>query len=242
MINNKKILIVIPCFNVEQWITKTILTIPDFVDKIVAVDDCSNDNTLQILENLKNVHIEIIKHKKNIGVGGAIVSGYKYGIENNYDLIGVMAGDNQMNPNELKGMIEFLIKNNIDYVKGNRFKKLSTFFKMPVKRIAASVVLSVLTKIGTGYYHISDSQSGYTVITKDVLQKINLNKIFKRYGYPNDLLSKLSLINSKVKDYPISAVYEGQSSGLKLCKIIVPFSKIFFNMYLNKIKKILKII
>jgi hypothetical protein len=128
-------------------------------------------------------------------------------------------------------MLQYIIYNNVDYVKGNRFLKPWTLTSMPVIRLLGSLALNLMTKVATGYYHIGDPQSGYTIISLKTLQKIPLNDIFPRYGYPNDILGKLSSIDAKVRDFPISAIYKNEKSGLKPIKIIVPYTKLLLSIY-----------
>ncbi|MBN2693778.1 glycosyltransferase family 2 protein [bacterium] len=236
MILNKKILVVIPAYNEERWIEKTVSTVPKFVDLIVVVDDGSVDKTVESIP--KNEKVKIIKHPYNQGVGAAIISGYRYGIDNNFDLIAVMAGDFQMTPEELEPMSRFMIENRVDYIKGNRFAKKDTFAKMPFLRFTGSYFLSFLTEKVTGLKNIRDPQSGYTIITTDILKKIELNQVFPRYGYPNDLLGKLSIVNAKIAEFPISANYNGQSSGIEPLKVILPYSYLLYRIYKERKEKI----
>ncbi len=236
MLLGKKILVVIPAYNEEKWIEKTVLTVPVFVDSIIIVDDGSVDNTINSIPKIDRVNI--IKHPYNQGVGAAIISGYRFGINNGFDLIAIMAGDFQMTPEELEPMGKFMIENGVDYIKGNRFAKKDTFAKMPFLRFAGSYFLSILTEKATGLKNIRDPQSGYTIITTEILKKIDLNQIFPRYGYPNDLLGKLSIINAKVVEFPISANYNGQNSGIEPLKVIIPYSYLLYRMYKERKSKI----
>ena len=102
---------------------------------------------------------------------------------------------------------------------------------MPITRILGSIALNIMTKLATGYYFIGDPQSGYTIIALKTLKKINIDKIYPRYGYPNDILAKLSMINAKVKDFPISAIYKDERSDLKPLKIIIPYTKLLIKIY-----------
>ncbi len=237
MFKNYKVSVVIPAYNEEVLIKQTIETIPDFIDKIIVINDASNDNTINILNKIDKKKLIIITHEKNKGVGAAISTGYKYCLKHKFDYIAVMAADGQMSPDELAPMLDFTIKNNLDYVKGNRFLKPLTLKSMPVVRIIGSLALNIMTKIATGYYHIGDPQSGYTVISSDTLKKLNLDKIYPKYGYPNDMLGKLSMINAKVSDFPVSAIYHEERSDLKPVKIIIPYTKLLFKIYKKRKKQ-----
>ena len=231
MYKNKKVSVVIPAYNEEDLIESTVLTVPKFVDKIVVINDASIDTTKSILNKIDLKNLVVINHKKNKGVGAAIVSGYKYSVKNDIDYTVVIGADGQMAPQELKPMLNFIIKKDLDYVKGNRFLKPWTLIDMPITRLLGSLALNIMTKVATGYYFIGDPQSGYTIVSLNTLKKLDLDKIYPRYGYPNDMLGKLSKINAKVRDFPISAIYKDEESGLKPLKIIIPYTKLLVNIY-----------
>lgn len=237
MLKNQKIAVVVPAFNEEKLILRTITRIPDFVDCIIVVDDCSDDQTVNIIKNNHYSRVHLISHTQNRGVGAAITTGYEYSLQEQYDLIAVMAGDDQMDPDDLKPMVLFMIKHHLDYIKGNRFKRKETITQMPFMRMIGSLGLSVMTKVATGFYHIGDPQSGYTVITQEILKKIPLKQLFPRYGYPNDLLGKLAIVNALVGDFPIAAIYKGEESGIKPLKMILPYSRLLLRIWLDRIKK-----
>ena len=231
MFGNFKISVVIPAYNEEKLIKKTILTLPDIIDEIIVVNDGSTDKTSMILNTIKTDKLKIINHSQNKGVGAAIASGYKYSLKKKHDYTAVMAADGQMSPLEFIPMLDYMIKNNLDYVKGNRFLKPLSLKSMPVTRLIGSIALNLLTKIATGYYHIGDPQSGYTIISLNTLKKLNLDDIYPDYGYPNDILGKLSIIEAKVRDFPISAIYGDEESNLKPVKAIIPYSKLLLEIY-----------
>lgn len=247
MYQGNKIGVIVPAYNEEKQVQNVLLTMPDFVDKIIVVDDKSSDNTVRIVENLKsqlNDKLILLKHTRNQGVGAAIVTGYIKSIEMNYDISCVMAGDAQMNPKELESLINPIAVNEADYVKGNRFKVSKPWKKIPKIRFIGNLFLSLFTKVVSGYWSISDSQSGYSAIKNKVLNRINLSKVHKRYGYPIDLLVKLNVINCRVKDIAVTPIYNSytDNSGIKISKTIPSISglliKNFFwridNKYLRK--------
>jgi len=231
MYKNKKIAVVIPAYNEEVLIKSTVLTLPSFIDKIIVINDASLDKTKAVLDKIKIKKLKVISHKENKGVGSAITTGYKYSLKNNIDYTVVIGADGQMEPKELKPMLDFIIKKDLDYVKGNRFLKPWTLKDMPITRLLGSLALNLMTKVATGYYFIGDPQSGYTIISLSTLKKLKLDDIYPRYGYPNDMLGKLSKINAKVKDFPISAIYKDEESGLKPLKIIIPYTKLLLKIY-----------
>ena len=256
MIDNKSIAVVIPAYNEETQIKLVLESIPDFVDRIIVINDCSKDETLKNTlfysdklgktelpiynhtkskNNIYNKAIELVEqwnkeeikyfapaeiiHKnsndrlviinllKNSGVVSAIARGYKWAKDNNIECTAVMAGDGQMDPEELLPICEPVIKESIDYVKGNRLSHKSAKVLIPKRRFFGNSVLSILTKLASGYWHVSDTQTGYTAISNKALNKIDLYKIYPRYGMPNDMLVKLNIENCTLKEVDIQHIY-----------------------------------
>jgi Glycosyltransferases involved in cell wall biogenesis len=182
MYKGKTIGIVVPAHNEEILIVRVIDTLPDFVDKIIVVNDASADNTAWVLEDEKKHHpnLEIITHQKNQGVGGAIVTGYKRAKELKIDVTVVMAGDAQMDPADLPDIIEPVASSGVDYSKGNRLFRGESWSMIPHYRYLGNSFLSFLTKIASGYWHIADSQCGYTAISLNALNLLDLDSIYKK--------------------------------------------------------------
>ena len=241
MYKDKKIAVVVPAYNEEKLIGKTIESIPAYVDKIIVVDDASKDATLYKVKrylNSLNNRLILIRHRENQGVGGAIVTGYKKAIEEKMDVVAVMAGDAQMDPNDLPAVIEPVVNGEADYVKGNRLFTGNAWEIIPKYRYLGNGFLSLLTKIASGYWHVADSQAGYTAISRKALLLIDLDKIYKSYGYPNDLLVKLNVYNLIVKDVPVTPIYNiGEKSGIKLWKVIPKMSWLLFKRFLWRLKE-----
>ena len=223
MVENKTIAVVIPAFGEERMITGVVKTLPNLVDHIVVVNDCSRDSTRQIVESLalNDGRIVLINHGVNQGCGAALTSGYQWCIKNNIDIAVRMDGDGQMNPDELPALIGPVAEGRADYAKGNRFFSGKAYERMPKARFYGTAFLSLLTKIVSGYWHISDFQSGYTAINKQALNRVNWDSMYKGYGQPNDLLVLLNVENMRVVDVPVEPIYGvGEKSGLKIQKII----------------------
>jgi glycosyltransferase involved in cell wall biosynthesis len=225
MFLDKKIAVVIPAYNEELLIGKVIATMPDYVDFIVVVDDKSRDNTAQVVQELteknKKIKIILICHERNQGVGAAIATGYKWARDHEIDVTAVMAADFQMDPADLNRIIEPVCKGECDYTKGNRLFRGESWDMIPHYRYLGNSFLSLLTKIASGYWHVADSQSGYTAISLQPLKSINLDAIYPRYGMPNDLLIKLNIANFRVRDISIRPVYNvGEVSGIKVRKVL----------------------
>jgi len=232
------IAVVIPAYNEEKLIAKTIASIPDFVDTIIVVDDSSRDDTVDIVrtESEKNSKIHLIEHNANQGVGGAIVSGYKMARDAGIDVTVVMAGDAQMDPKDLIPVIEPIANESADYTKGNRLFHGDAWTMIPHYRYLGNSCLSFMTKIASGYWHIADSQSGYTAISLLALQKLNLDNIYKRYGMPNDILIMLNQFDFRVRDVHIRPVYNvGEKSGIKLMQVVPKISWLLFKGFWRRL-------
>lgn len=246
MYKEKTISVVIPAFNEEQLIGNVIDEMPIYVDFLVIVDDASTDNTFKIVNEYKEKspdRIIIIHHKTNMGVGGAIADGYKWSRDHNIDIAVVMGGDGQMDPGNLLALITPIINDEADYAKGNRLFTDNAWNKIPKTRYLGNSALSLLTKIASGYWHIADSQCGYTAINNDALNTIEWDEMYKRYGQPNDLLVRLNIYNFRVVDVEVRPIYGiGEKSGIKPI-LIIPrmaflITKLFFHrMYYKYVIK-----
>ena len=234
----KTIAVVVPAYNEEKLIARTLKEIPDLVDKMIVVDDASTDNTARIVAELagNDQRIQLIQHEVNQGVGGAIVTGYRKARDLEIDATVVMAGDAQMDPSDLVRIIEPVVNGSADYTKGNRLFYGDSWNMIPHYRYLGNSFLSLMTKISSGYWHIADSQSGYTAISLIALQRINLDKIYKRYGMPNDLLIKLNQHDFRVRDVHVRPVYNvGEKSGIKLIQVIPKISWILFKGFWQRL-------
>jgi glycosyltransferase involved in cell wall biosynthesis len=286
MLNNKTIAVVVPAFNEEKQISIVIETMPDFVDRIIIVNDRSYDKTEDIIKSLinsphnqtqlelKGVEIKktfhndaeiwlqefnkkeieyfprseifnakpekdriiLINNLVNTGVGGSIARGYKWCKDNLIDCTAVMAGDAQMDPDELQSICMPVVSEKLDYVKGNRLIHGSAGFYIPKSRFIGNSILSILTKIASGYWRISDTQTGYTAISLDALKSIKLYDIYKRYGMPNDILVKLNIAYCSIREIPIKPVYRiGEQSKMKLFRVIPQISFLLFKSFFRRI-------
>lgn len=231
---------VIPCHNEETQIEMVISTMPEYVDYMVAVDDLSRDKTVEVVKNLqkKDNRVVLIEHQTNQGVGGAIASGYKWARDHNMDMAVVMAGDGQMNPDDLPALLDPVADGLADYSKGNRLFTGEAFQKIPTIRYLGNGFLSLMTKITSGYWNIADSQSGYTVINKKALAAIDWDRMYKRYGQPNDILVRLNVENFKVTDVPVEPVYNiGERSGIRIHKVIFTIGWLLIKLFFWRMKE-----
>lgn len=240
MYKNHTVSVVVPAYNEEHQIGKVIETMPDYVDYIVIVDDKSKDDTagavLRYRQN--NPKVVLLRHEVNQGVGGAIGSGYKWSRDNDIDVAVVMAGDAQMDPNDLPAIMDPVVEEGVEYSKGNRLVYREAFNLVPKVRFFGNSALSFLTKIASGYWHVADSQTGYAAISKRALKAIDWDKMYKRYGQPNDVLVKLNVENFRVRDVPIRPVYNvGEKSGIKIYKVLFTISWLLVKSFFWRMKE-----
>jgi glycosyltransferase involved in cell wall biosynthesis len=215
--------VVMPAFNVEQHLVAAVRSVPRYVDHLVVVDDGSTDGTPALLAALRPrpTGLISIRHGVNRGVGAAIATGYAESLRLGAEAVAVMAGDGQMDPGDLHGLLDPLIDRQADYVKGNRFRHRDVWRVMPRARLLGNIGLSLLTKLTSGYWGLFDSQCGYTAISQLALRAID-GRVFARYGYPNDILARLRVVGARVSDVPVRPIYDGQPSGIRLWTVVYP--------------------
>lgn len=220
MYNGAVIAAVVPAYREEKMISRVVETMPDYVDHIVIVDDCSPDDTSAVVMGLGDARVTLIRHEVNQGVGGAIITGHRRAIELGADVNVVMAGDAQMDPAYLPDLLERVVDEGYGFAKANRFFSHESFAGMPKYRIVGNIVLSFMTKLASGYWHLFDPQNGYTAVRTSVLKRLSLDRIAKRYSFENDLLIHLNIAQVPAIDVPIPAVYGDEVSTIKLRRVI----------------------
>ena len=221
MLEGKTLAVVVPAHNEEALIDATLNGIPGFVDRIVVVDDASGDATAERARSVEDPRIEVVVHERNRGVGAAIVTGYKRALAERIDAVAVMAGDNQMDPDELEHLALPVVRGELDYAKANRLFTGSAWRLIPRSRYLGNAVLSLFTKVASGYWHVADSQAGYTVISGGMLRLLDLDRIYTKYGFPNDMLVHLNVWNARVRDFPSRPIYGvGERSGIKIRSVV----------------------
>jgi glycosyltransferase involved in cell wall biosynthesis len=225
VLDGKRVAVVIPAYNEEELLAATVEGVPTFVDRIYVVDDHSTDGTLERARALPDQRIQVIAHERNEGVGAAIVTGYQRALADRIDVTAVMAADNQMDPDDLLHLCEPVARGELDYAKANRLFTGQAWQLIPRYRYLGNAVLSLLTKIASGYWHIADSQSGYTAISLEYLELLDLDRIYQRYGFPNDMLVHLNVWNARVRDIPSRPIYGvGERSGIRLRRVVPSIS------------------
>jgi glycosyltransferase involved in cell wall biosynthesis len=225
VLDGSRVAVVVPAHDEEKLIAETIRSIPEFVDRIFVVDDASRDGTVAAARGAGDPRVQVVEHERNLGVGAAIVTGYKRARDERIDVTAVMAADAQMDPNDLETLVGPVARREVDYAKANRLFTGQAWDVIPRYRYLGNAFLSLMTKIASGYWHVADSQSGYTAISLEMLELLDLDRIYKRYGFPNDMLVHLNVWNARVRDYPSRPIYGvGERSGIRLRKVVPTIS------------------
>lgn len=239
------IAVVIPCYRVSAKIASVIDGIPAFVSKIYVVDDCCPEKSGSfVMSTVSDPRVEVLFNEVNMGVGGAVMAGYRKAIADDMDIIVKMDGDGQMDPDCLMPLIAPIIQGEADYTKGNRFFDLANIDRMPAVRIFGNACLSFMTKLSTGYWGIFDPTNGYTAIHANVAARLPFKKISQRYFFETDMLFRLGTYQAVVQDVPMDAKYDDEVSNLKISKILGEFlfkhavtflKRIFYTYYLRNV-------
>lgn len=234
MLSGHRIFVVIPCYRVAGQIADVVRSVPEYVDGIVAVDDASPDTGYEVLSGLTDPRLEVLRHERNQGVGGAMVTGLNRAAELGADIMVKVDGDGQMDLSDLPRLLDPLVSREYAYAKGNRLVDRKALSSMPRTRLIGNFVLTFLTKLASGYWHIMDPQNGFVAITTDAWRLIESRRIARGYFFENDMLVNLNVFNARVKDVPMAARYGNETSSLKIRHIIPTFSWMLVNRTLYR--------
>jgi dolichol-phosphate mannosyltransferase len=237
------IAVVIPSYKVRKHILDVIKSIGSEVSIIYVVDDyCPESSGSYVIDYCHDERVRVIHNAENLGVGGAVMIGYRAAIADGADVIVKIDGDGQMDPALILQFVEPILFGEADYTKGNRFFDLEEIQAMPRIRLIGNAVLSLMAKLSTGYWDLFDPTNGYTAIHADVARHLPFEKISRRYFFETDVLFRLNTLRAVVVDIPMDAKYGDEVSNLKISKIIGEFlvkharnffKRIFYNYYLR---------
>jgi dolichol-phosphate mannosyltransferase len=238
-----RVAVVIPCYRVTQHILEVLGQIGSEVDHIYVVDDACPDHSGDLVSReCADPRVRVMRHQVNMGVGGAVMTGYAQAIADRADVIVKVDGDGQMDPGLIPYFIDPLLSGEADYAKGNRFYDLDAIRAMPNVRLAGNAVLSLMTKLSSGYWNLFDPTNGYTAIHADVARHLPFAKISNRYFFETDMLFRLNVLRAVVVDVPMEAKYEDEISSLRISRVVGEFlvkhmrnflKRIFYNYYLR---------
>lgn len=212
--------------------------IPEYVDTVVAVNDCSPDNTKTVLKEIVKVNpkLVVIQHDVNQGVGGAMITGFKACIEKNIDIIVKVDGDGQMDMSFMPQLIDAVIDSKYDYSKGDRVRNRKMLEKMPAVRRFGNLGLTFLIRIASGYWKISDPTNGYLCITLPTLKKLDLSRLSKRFFFESSLITELYFTGAKIKDVQMPSIYGDEKSNLSVWKALFSFPAKLMKAHLRRLR------
>lgn len=241
--SDSRVAVVIPCFRVKRHIAGVISAMPSLVWRIYVIDDACPDSSGKFVEeNVVDPRVRVVYHSQNQGVGGAVMTGYQIAIADGAHVIVKVDGDGQMDPTLISLFVEPIIYGEADYTKGNRFFDLEQIREMPPVRLFGNAVLSLMTKLSSGYWNLFDPTNGYTAIHADVCKHLPFEKISRRYFFETDMLFRLNTLRAVVVDVPMDAKYGEEVSNLKISEIAGEFllkharnfaKRLFYNYYLR---------
>lgn len=237
LLNNKdeKICVVIPAYRVASHIENVIKGIPDWVWRIIVVDDKSPDDLAARVESLKDDRVDLIRHEHNQGVGGAVISGCNRALELGATILIKMDGDGQMDPAFLPEILEPILTGTADFVKGNRFGRLESITRMPFHRRMGNLFWSFMAKLGSGYWNVFDPNNGYLALDADVYQRLDKKQLHPRYFFETSLLVELNIIRAVAREVPMPAIYAGEPSSLSVVQVVTTFPGLLISHFLRRV-------
>jgi len=219
-----RVAVVIPCFRAADTVLDVIASIGSEVQRIYVVDDACPDRTAErVRSDCTDPRVEVLEHEENQGVGGAVASGYRAALDEGMDIVVKLDADGQMDPALISSLIRPLVLGRADYVKGNRFHRISDVRTMPTVRLFGNAVLSFMTKLSSGYWQLFDPTNGFTAIHRAALASLDLDRVAKRYFFESDLLYHLNQVGAVIVQMPMRAVYADEVSSLRPGRTILPF-------------------
>lgn len=236
---NQQVAVVIPYYNASRHIVDVVRKLPDFIDEVIIVDDCGNEEIpiQKINELFLKTTITVVKNANNLGVGGATKNGFLKAIENSHNIVIKVDADDQMDSTYIEEMVNYLIEDKAEMVKGNRFVNTKALMKMPFVRRFGNLGLSFLTKVATGYWNNFDPTNGFLAISTSVLKKINFENLSDRYFFETSLMAELYFANARIKDVSMPAIYGEEKSAMSVWKMPLIFSKKLFTLFVKRIVK-----
>ncbi len=259
MLDGKTIAVVVPAYNEAGFVGRVIDSFPAFVDRAYVVDDCSSDETwTEMCAHAEAVNaaaaetgpilaagdggrrfdpwVVTVRHEVNQGRGAAVKNGYRRALEDGIDVVAVMDADGQMDPDILHEIVAPVVRGEADYTVGNRLSGLDSWTGMPPFRLFGNVVLTLLTRAASGYWTLSDPQNGYTAISQEALDTIDIDELYDGYGFLNDLLMHLNVHGLRVRNVPMHARYGDEESGIRYSSFIPKLSMLLFSGSYGRLK------
>ncbi|WP_050033752.1 glycosyltransferase family 2 protein [Halorubrum halophilum] len=268
--------VIIPAYNEADFVGDVIRDIPEYVDRVYVVEDCSDDETPEAirtaaeaeatdassdadrrdngLPSISELHLEsdelaenvdefyaigrtvAIHHEENLGAGGAIKTGYQFALEDDTAIVATIDADGQMDPTQLSRFLDPIVAGEADYTKGDRLSNDEHSREMPQFRLFGNSILTLLTRVASGYWEVTDPQNGYTAVRTDVLERVSVEEMYEYYGYLNDLLVRLNIAGADIADVPLPAVYDEEDSHIQYEEYIVNVSQMLLRNFLWRLR------
>ncbi len=237
MLAGKTIGVIMPAFNEEPLIGRTLATVPELVDQIIVINDGSTDGTLAVVQERQRVdpRVHIVQHECNRGLGQSLIDGYLAARRLALDVVATMDGDGQMAPDDLARVLQPVVAGVADYCKGNRLLHRDVTANMPTYRLVGNALLTFLSKFATGYWQLMDPQCAYAAISRRALAAIPIERMTKGYGYNADILNMLNIYNFRVAMVEVQPLYGLERSKIKLRKYIPRVSLLLVRLFLRRL-------
>ncbi len=235
MYKNTVIHVVVPAYNEEDLIGAVLAAMPACVDRVFVVDDCSTDGTARVVEACGDSRVTLLRTPRNLGVGGAMVVGYRQALDAGADVVVKMDGDGQMPAEALPTLLDAVVERGADYAKGNRFLQRELVHRMPLERIVGNVVLTFLTKLASGYWNVFDPQNGYTAVRASALGVLPLDRLHQGFFFENDMLVRLNVHDFRVIDVPMAPVYSDEQSHLRIPAVLSTFPLLLVRRFFHRV-------
>jgi len=257
MYEGARVAVVVPAYNETGLVCDVIRTVPTFVDFVYVIDDCSTDGTWDEIRPLTthvldaeaftsasiddaDAHEQVVvgmRHETNGGRGSCVKDGYRRALVDEIDVVAVMDGDGQMDPDELDRIVDPVVKGRADYTKGTRLADRDHVADMSNWRLFGNALLSLLTNLSSGYWGLLDSQNGYTAISRSALETIPIDDLYDRYGFLNDLLTTLNVHGLRLAEVPHPAVYDDEQSGIAYTTFVPAVSLLLLRNFLHRLRQ-----
>lgn len=234
MYRETRVHIVIPAYNVADRIGAVVKAIPDYVDAITLVDDASRDGTVEAALAASDRRLRVVRHDANQGVGAAMVTGFRDALLDGDGIVVKMDGDGQMDPALLTRLLDPIVDGRCGYTKGNRFLFARELSAMPRHRLVGNFMLTFLTKVASGYWHVFDPQNGYLAIASSALRLLEFERLSRRWFFENDMLINLNVFNVPVADVPMPSRYGDERSSMRIGRVLVSFPFHLFRGYWSR--------
>ncbi|QIO24580.1 glycosyltransferase family 2 protein [Haloarcula sp. JP-L23] len=259
--------VVLPAYNEAEHIGSVIESLPAFVDRVYAIDDCSTDETWDVIREYATVseqsnqrvaavseaateevmvpdghggefpEVVPVQHTVNQGAGGTLKTGYLLAARDEMDATVTIDADGQMDPDQMDRLLDPLVEGRAGFSKGNRLADSDAAGGMPPFRLLGNWLLTLMMKPASGYWRLRDPQNGYTAISKEALESVDIEAIPDDHDYPNDLLARLNAAGVRVADVPMEAIYGDEESTIEFSAFVKRTSTTILQAFLWRLRK-----